>query len=303
MSEERPANPLELTYPLGTASRLTGLSPELLRAWERRHGVVTPIRTPGGTRRYRAADLERLRLVKAAVDAGARISQVANLDLAALRERAEPPPPTPTGALEEILAAVERLDASEVLRLLALQLSTLGPVAFARELATPLLREVGERWTRAELGIAAEHLASAVIRSQLGSALQPTAVSLRGPRIVFTTLEGERHEIGLQMAALVALGAGANPLYLGLGLPADECIDAVLRSEASALAISVVTVPRIGAQRTIQALREALPPEVRIWIGGHGAAVLSLPEGVECLADLDRFEQEVALLGLERRRA
>jgi hypothetical protein len=54
----------ELTYPLRTAARLTGLSPELLRAWERRHGVVEPLRTPGGTRRYSAADLERLLLIR-----------------------------------------------------------------------------------------------------------------------------------------------------------------------------------------------------------------------------------------------
>ena len=58
------------TYPLRTASRLTGLSPDLRRAWERRYGVIEPMRTPGGTRRYSAADIERLRLVKAAVDAG-----------------------------------------------------------------------------------------------------------------------------------------------------------------------------------------------------------------------------------------
>ncbi|HME69925.1 MAG TPA: MerR family transcriptional regulator [Myxococcota bacterium] len=50
------------------ASRLE-LSPELLRAWERRYGVFQPHRTPGGSRRYSAADLEQLRLVKAAVDA------------------------------------------------------------------------------------------------------------------------------------------------------------------------------------------------------------------------------------------
>ena len=41
-------DPVELTYPLRTAARLTGLSPELLRAWERRYGVVEPLRTAGG---------------------------------------------------------------------------------------------------------------------------------------------------------------------------------------------------------------------------------------------------------------
>ena len=71
------SEPVELTYPLRTATRLTGLSPEVLRARERRYGVVQPLRTSGGTRRYRAADLERLRLVKAAVDAGHRVGEVA----------------------------------------------------------------------------------------------------------------------------------------------------------------------------------------------------------------------------------
>ncbi|MEE3325767.1 MAG: MerR family transcriptional regulator, partial [Myxococcota bacterium] len=60
----------ELTYPLGAAARLTGISPDTLRAWERRYEVVVPLRTPGGTRRYTAADLERLGLVKAAIDGG-----------------------------------------------------------------------------------------------------------------------------------------------------------------------------------------------------------------------------------------
>ena len=75
---------VEFTYPLRTAARLTGLSPERLRDWERRHGVVEPLRTPGGTRRYSTEDLERLRLLKAAVDAGNRISQVARLELGLL---------------------------------------------------------------------------------------------------------------------------------------------------------------------------------------------------------------------------
>ena len=66
----------EVTFPVGAVSKLTGLSPHVLRAWERRYGVVEPLRSEGGTRRYRESDLEKLRLVKAAVDAGHRIGQV-----------------------------------------------------------------------------------------------------------------------------------------------------------------------------------------------------------------------------------
>jgi DNA-binding transcriptional MerR regulator len=65
----------EPTYSLGAVARLTGLSPHVLRAWERRYGAVRPLRTPGGTRLYRESDVARLRQLRAAVQAGHSISE------------------------------------------------------------------------------------------------------------------------------------------------------------------------------------------------------------------------------------
>ena len=289
---------VELTYPLRTAARLTGLSPELLRAWERRHRVVEPLRTPGGTRRYSAADLERLRLVKAAVDAGHRISQVAHLELAELKRVSAGAETRPAGRLDEILAALHHFDSGEVQRLLSLQLSALGAARFAREIAVPLVREIGERWANGQMGIAREHLASSVLRSLLGSALQPTATSLLGPRIVFASPTGERHELGLLMAALTAVGAGANALYLGAELPVEDLLGAVEDTDAAALALSLVTVPAAHAARTVSALRGGLASEVHLWLGGAGARDVELPQGVEHIESLEDLEQRVILLGL-----
>lgn len=290
---------VEQTYPLRTAARLTGLSPELLRAWERRYGVVEPVRTPGGTRRYSAEDLERLRLVKEAVDAGHRIGQVAHLKLAELRDRGTPSSAPSAGRLDEIFSALDRLDGVETQRLLSLQLSALGPVRFAREFACPLVREIGERWATERIGVPAEHLATGVLRSMLGSALQPSAASQLGPRIVFATPTGERHELGLQMAALTALGAGASPVYLGAELPVEDLVAATETTGASALALSLVTIPVAQATRTVSALRGGLADEVRLWLGGSGASDLELPDAVEYIKSLEDLEQRVALLGLE----
>lgn len=292
----RNSDAVELTYPLRTAARLTGLSPEVLRAWERRHGVVQPLRTSGGTRRYSAEDLERLRLVKAAVDAGHRIGQVAALDAEALRQRAAIPEIRPDDQLEPILAALDQLDDTTSLRLLSLQLSALGPARFAREIALPLLEAIGEHWASGRMGIAPEHLASGMLRSLLGSALQPTASSLLGPRIVFATPSGERHELGLLMAALTALGAGGNPLYLGLELPVEDLLAAAESAGARAVAISLVTSPPAQALRTVRALRAGLSPEVRLWLGGSGARELAIPSGVEQIVTLEDLEQRVLLL-------
>lgn len=294
------AEAVELTYPLRTAARLTGLSPEVLRAWERRHRVVQPLRTPGGTRRYTAADLDRLRLVKAAVDAGHRIGQVAQLDLAELKQCSAVAEARPAGQRDELLAALDRLDHATCQRLLSLQLSALGPSRFARDVALPLVHEIGERWAKGEMGIAAEHLASGILRSLLGSALQPTASSLLGPRIVFATPTGERHELGVLVAALTALGAGANPLYLGVELPVEDLLGAVEAGSARALALSLVTFTGTQAARAVGALRGGLADDVRLWLGGSGARDLELPSAVEYIDSLEDLEQRVTLLELER---
>ena len=298
----RVPNPDEIgtTYPLRAAARFTGLSPDLLRAWESRYRVVEPLRTAGGTRRYRAADLERLRLVKAAVDAGHRIGVVASMDPADLERAAAPLDRPARAGLEPILSALDRLDVEETQRLLALQFSAMGSVYFARELALPLVREIGERWAIKHMGIASEHLATSVLRSMLGSALTPTAVSRLGPTIVFATPTGERHEIGLLSAALTAIGAGANSIYLGAELPVEDLLGAVANTSAVVLALSLVSISGGPAKRTIAAIRGGLPDEILLWIGGPGASQVAIADGVERIGSLEDLEKRVALLGFEK---
>jgi methanogenic corrinoid protein MtbC1 len=235
--------------------------------------------------------------VKAAVDAGNRVGQVARLTAAELEQRAAGPQEPASGRLDEILTAVEKLDGAEAQRLLSIQLSALGPARFAREFASPLVREIGERWAANRLSIASEHLATGVLRSLFGSALQPTAVSLRGPRIVFATPTGESHELGLQMAALTALGAGANPIYLGAELPVEELLNAVERTGAAALALSLVMLPIDRARRVVDAIRHGLPQGVHLWLGGAVASSIEPRDGVDKIESLEAFEQRVTLLG------
>jgi DNA-binding transcriptional MerR regulator len=300
MVESRSDANAETTYPLGAVSRLTGLSAEVLRAWERRYGAVQPARTPGGTRRYRAQDLERLRLLKAAVDAGHRIGDVASLEDAELARRVERKREAGDDYIKQVLAALLQFNAPEVQRLLAIQLSALGPVRFASDYVVPLLREIGERWANGSLPIASEHIASGFLRSMLGSALRPDVASLMGRRIVFATLAGERHELGLQMAALTAMGAGATPIYLGTELPIEELLLAVERTNASALALSFATIDGAGTARTVGALRAELAPDVQLWIGGDQASSIQPIAGVECIQSLQALESRVVRLGFEK---
>ena len=178
------------TYSLGAVSRLTGLSPHVLRAWERRYQAVSPLRTPGGTRRYRDSDVARLRLLAAATGAGHPIGDIAGLSEDELRRRTAGPEEEPRPPLRRILEAIDRLDADETERLLGLQLAALGSRGFVTAVVEPLMREVGNRWEEGRLCVAGEHLASAAIRNLLGGTLRRRSQSSQSLPICLPRFRG-----------------------------------------------------------------------------------------------------------------
>lgn len=288
----------EPTYSLGAVCRLTGLSEHVLRAWERRYGAVRPLRTAGGTRRYRESDVARLRLLRGAVSAGHSIGEVAGLADAELAQRARTAPGPPQPPLAPILAAVEALDPATLERLLGMQLAALGPLQFVRQVASPLLVEVGERWHGARLSVACEHLASAVLRTLLGACLRRRSVSTQAPTVLFTTLPGERHDLGALMAAVAAADAGGHPIFLGGDLPVEDVVRAVGSARAAAVAVGVCVRAGANLERPIRSLRAGMPRSVELWVGGPGADGIALPAGATRIADLDELERKVALLAV-----
>src|SRR5688572_6465811 len=78
--------PTARRYAMRELTRLTGLSADVLRVWERRYGFPQPTRDESGARLYAHNDLERLALLQRALQHGHRISNVVSLDCAGLRE-------------------------------------------------------------------------------------------------------------------------------------------------------------------------------------------------------------------------
>ncbi len=292
---------VESSYSLGAVSRLTGLSSHVLRAWERRYQAVSPLRTPGGTRRYRESDVARLRLLAAATRAGHRIGDIARLSEAELRVRAIGPEQEPHLPLRRILEAIEQLDADETSRLLGLQLAALGAREFVEAVVEPLLREVGDRWEQGSLCVAAEHMASTSLRNLLGLAVRRSPRSSPSTPMLFTTLAGERHELGALACAVVALDLGANAIYLGPDLPTDELVAAAGTTRAGTVAVSTSEcVPARQRERAVRQLSHALPRDVTLWVGGTGIEGLALPDRVERIEGIEELEQKVLLQVLRR---
>ena len=288
-------SPDEPHYSVGAVTRLTGLSAHVLRAWERRYGAVTPLRTEGGTRRYREEDVTRLRLMRTAVDAGHSIREIASLTTEQLEALAREANSSVGPDLEPLLEAIERLDTEELDRALGLHLSALGARRFGELIAVPLLHTVGERWAKGTLCVASEHLASVLVRNLLGSALRARPGPGPAPRVIFTTPPGEQHELGILASAVAASEAGARCTYLGAELPIPEIVRSAEIIDAHAVAIGIARLPAPEAERSVRELREALPDTIELWVGGAGSDTLPMPAGATAVG-LDDLDRKIGLL-------
>jgi MerR family transcriptional regulator, light-induced transcriptional regulator len=270
-----------LRYPIRAVSKLTGISVDTLRAWERRYRVVVPERDERG-RLYSEGDVERLRLLRTAVEQGHAIGRVAVLsteELKSLQQRGPdpvpydgPPASAAPGDLAGLIAAVERMDAPVLRRDLSRLAAILPARTLALEVALPLLRHVGEAWHQGTMSVAHEHLVTAELRSLIGALARLHALPDNAPRLMLGTPAGEAHEMGTLVAALVASGSGFATFYLGPNLPAGDVINAARRVGPKAVVLGY-TGPESAPSglAELQAIVQGLPAESECWVGGHGA--------------------------------
>jgi DNA-binding transcriptional MerR regulator len=273
----KPASPSR-AYPIRAVSRLTGLTPDTLRAWERRYGAVTPTRDGRG-RVYSDADIARLRQLALLVNDGHAIGRIARLSdarLAALSEhsaahRADDDQAIREAPIVPLAAAFDRYDVGTIEATLNRHAAILQPRELVFAVILPLLRELGSRWQDGRLRPAQEHLVSGMVRSVLGGLLRTIARAEAMPRVVFATLPGERHELGLLCAALLSASAGSGVVYLGPDLPAHDVAHA-----ASTTGARVVIISATMASPSVRTATKNLARQVDadLWVGGPAAGRL-----------------------------
>lgn len=261
----------QVHYPIRAVARLTGLSLDTLRAWERRYQAVTPQRGERG-RLYDDRDVARLQQLARLVEDGHAIGTIAQLSPAALarlqrRNSAPVIEPSPAVDLEPLTRAVRNYDVAFVESTLNRHATLLPAPQLIFSVIVPILREAGARWEAGTIRPAQEHLISAAIRSVLGGLLRTMAVAApRQDPMVFATLAGERHELGLLSAGVLAAYAGRHVTYLGADVPAADLVHAVNSQQASTLVVAT-TMGDVTSVREVRALRR-LRPEAEVWVGG-----------------------------------
>lgn len=266
---------------IGELSRRVGVSPELLRAWEVRYGLLQPTRSPGGFRLYSAADEARIRRMRAYQDQGLSAAEAARLALEGAGDEA---PAVAVAAPDSasLSDALGRFDEPAAQAALDRALAVLSLDALLRDLLLPYLHDLGERWEAGTASVAQEHFASGVVRGRLLGLARGWGQGA-GPLAVLACAPGELHDLPLIAFGLALRARGWRIAYLGADTPLGELHETTRSLDPSLVVVSATTARHLSRAR--DELRE-LGRTAPLAVAGPGAtAALAESVGATLLSE------------------
>jgi MerR family transcriptional regulator, light-induced transcriptional regulator len=250
---------------IGELSRRVGVSPELLRAWEVRYGLLEPTRSPGGFRLYSNEDEERIRRMRAYQDQGLSAAQAARLALEPTGGR-----PAASSAVPDASSfadALERLDEPAAQEAFDRALASLSLDALLRDLLLPYLHDLGERWEAGSASVAQEHFASNVVRGRLLGLARGWGQGA-GPLAVLACAPGELHDLALIAFGLALHGRGWRIAYLGPDTPLETLLETAEALRPRLVVVSAATPRHLSRVKDeLRGLAQTAP----VALGGAGA--------------------------------
>jgi MerR family transcriptional regulator, light-induced transcriptional regulator len=276
---------------IGELSRRVGVSPELLRAWEVRYGLLEPVRSAGGFRLYSSADEERIRRMRAYQEQGLSAAEAARL------ARSEPADDPRTGTVDPdaLARALEGFDEPAAQAAFDQALAVMSLDALLRDLLLPYLQDLGDRWEAGSVTVAQEHFASNVIRGRLLGLARGWGQG-GGSLAVLACAPGEHHDLALIAFGLALRARGWRIAYVGPDTPLET-----LRETAQALDPRLVVVSAT-APRYLSRLGDELADLARqapLALAGAGATpALAEAAGAALLAGDPVTEADRVATGL-----
>jgi len=309
---------MPISYPIGAVRKLTSIPEDTLRAWERRYKAVTPRRSGRG-RLYSDKEIQRLVLLRDAVEQGHSIGQIAGVSDDQLRtllrksqDLAHPKSATrmarskaksssdegaPLGRLLDAVAAYDYTRAERELSLLAI--TTPNPRDMVHQVAFPLMRITGERWHEGKFSIAQEHMITSLLVGLFGSMLRHYAPASPRAKVLMATPENEHHGFGTLAAAMLTAAGGLGAVHLGTNLPAQDIIQAAKKTEAKAILLGLCGADQTTTIPALREIQDNIFTRTQLWVGGgspqFGKAAADL--GWTVLKDFNDLERQLGLLG------
>jgi len=275
---------------IGELSRRVGVSDHVLRAWERRYGLLKPVRSAGGFRLYSEADEGRVRRMQAHLAGGLSAAEAARAALGEDGAGAAAADGAAAAAVERhegladragaLALALDELDEPAAQAVFDRLLSDFTVETVLRDVVMPYLQELGERWERGSVTVAQEHFASNLLRGRLASLARGWGHG-HGPRAVLACPPGERHDLALLVFGIALNRNGWRVGYLGADTPLEELINTAVDTAADLVVLAAATPERFaGLTEDLTRLASVVP----LAVAGAGAAQrMALPVGTRVL--------------------
>ncbi|TNB99261.1 MerR family transcriptional regulator [Pseudomonas jessenii] len=264
----------EELFPIREVSRLTGVNPVTLRAWERRYGLIQPTRTESGHRLYSMTEIERVRSIVDWIDRGVAVSKVGKIlaRTEPLKALAHIIPDDLVQAdyaqwQQQVQLAVSSFDDRALDQVYNQIFSSYSlPVVF-QNILMPLWLQMLQR--QDAFGQTSEWL---FFDGFLRARVLQRIVALRGtqPRkVIVSALAGQCRELELLVAALFLSGNDAGVRVLTTGQPFDELALVCERIKPQALVLFSNHVPTADLPRRLNRL--ALSLDCQVMLAGDAA--------------------------------
>lgn len=273
-------------YTIKTVSSQTGIRPVTLRAWERRHEVLTPHRSDNRYRLYSDRDVAVLRWLKNRVDGGVSISnavsELRSMTTQEIYPEAVPTAPThqtsprndpPAQFAARLSAALLKHDEQTAAEVLHEAHSIFDLITIFMQVFSPCLVEIGEAWYTGRIRITTEHFASSFLRGKLLSLLQAYPSRRNAPHILIGCAPTEQHELGSLMLAVLLRSHGFRVEYLGPDIPLEDLVDYASSEHPGMIILSATTPP---AAQELKRLQEGLRKIRPVPLFGYGGRAFDL---------------------------
>lgn len=293
-------------YSIKDLEKISGIKAHTIRMWERRYGLIEPQRTETNIRFYSDCDLKRLLNVSILNHNGIKISHIAGLTDAEIKNRVldlSIDGRSSSVQIESLMVAMLELDETKFLNGLSSSIIKLGFEVSVETVLFPFLERIGVLWQAGTINPAQEHFISNLIRQKLFVAIDNEMQSpvQNGPRILMFLSEHEQHEIGLLFYNLLARKEGMNVVYLGAGVPLEDLSLVHRLRPADVFMTSFITA--MDKQEMEDLLREYHKrfPDIPFYLSGLQMELLQpeLPEGFTVVNKVRVFKERLRLLKYE----
>jgi methanogenic corrinoid protein MtbC1 len=294
------------THRIHRVAKLTGLSKDVIRVWERRYGLVKPSRSSNRYREYSDEEVALLRFVKAQMEQGATIGSLAAEGHDSLVARMHVATPVSVEEqkpherlLDDLMGSLAPIDKAGFERRLNGAVAVIPFEEAVQRILLPLQRRVGELWHQGRLNVAVEHYVTKIIQQKLFSVMNQLPVNEFGPRILIACPEGETHEIGAQAVAYMAATRGCHVYYLGPNLPSSDLVTFCETIKPDLVLLSLTEIKSEAA--VLQQLKalEQLATRWSVAVGGQGARAIEdrlRDTKIELLDDLTALHSRLTIL-------